>query len=153
MKYLLNLKKILIFILVYNSSTNLIAQSKQSIQFFVNSYRFIDTEYNKDLEPLCEGFYVTINTDKINIGDEYDLTITKSEFDSEKKVTEYWVEDKAKQDKICRIFLGKDNNGENLIQIHSCSSIGEVVSKGGIQFRYWDYTSNYDLWRHMRNKE
>ena len=147
------MKNFVSIILLLAVNINLLAQSKQKKVFRVNSYRFLDTNYNKDLEPLCQGFEVIITTDKINIGDDFDLIITKSEYNSKMNFTKYWVKDKAVNDKIGYVILALDDRGENYVQVHSSGPDGELVYKGGIVFQYWDYVSNYDLWRYSRNNE
>lgn len=147
------MKKIASIILLLVINTTLIAQSKQTKVFQVNSYQYLGTDYNKDLEPLCQGFEVIITTDKINIGDDFDLTVIKSEFFSEKNFTKYWVEDKAINNKIGYVIVAVDGRGENYIQVHASGPNGELEYEGGILFRYWDYVSNYDLWRYMRNNK
>lgn len=131
------------------------AQSTQSKVFYVNAYKYLKEGEQTKREPLCDGFEVVIDTEKINIGDEYELTIlTKNYFDDD-KATYYTVTDPSPNKDIAIAFVkvGLDGNGNNYILLHSADEKGEAQYTGGMLFTYWDYVGWYDLWRVMRTKK
>jgi len=146
------MKRYAVTTLFFVCTLTLFAQTKQTKKFFVNSFEIIkgNDEDNK-IEHLCEGFDILITTDSINIGDDFNLAITKSVYNVEKNLTMYWVEDQAKSNTICYVFLATDQKGEHYIQIHSCDSLGELIYEGGMIFKHLDNVSRYELWRFMRN--
>lgn len=154
-KYRMNKFFLALFVSV-SIFANVKAQSKQTISFYVNAYKNLDSVvnfYNNHLERICDGFTVTISTSEITLGDEFHLKIISQNYHTEKDFTFYRVEDSAPRSEICAVVLGHNSNGENYLEIFDCDKDGNLISRSGILFQYWDYVSNYELWRVMRKEK
>lgn len=128
-------------------------QAQQTRNFHVNAYRTIDSEKRTKLEKLCQGFDVVISLNRINIGDQFDLTITDSNYNTEEAYTLFTIEDPANAYKIEFAIVGTDSSGDNFIQLHEADEEGNPIYEGGMVFMYADIIPDYDFWRYMRNNE
>ena len=128
-------------------------EAQQTKKFHVNAYRLVaNSDEEANLELLCQGFDVVISSNKINIGDEFDLAVVDNDYISEKALTIYTVEDPAKDLKVRFAIVGIDSDGNSFIQLHESDSEDKLVYEGGMFFAFKDIVPNYDLWRYMRNR-
>jgi hypothetical protein len=138
---------IIIIVPLFSATITIVCGQSQTKKFFVNAAQFA---YSK--EPLCEGFEVAIYSNKIELGDDFELEVTNKVHLKEENVTRYIVIDPAKSNKICAINHGTFENGDNFVECFPCNDRGQPSEKRSAIFFYWDYVPYYSLWRYGRNK-
>lgn len=127
--------------------------AQQKKDFYVNSYRRIEPGKRTKLERLCQGFDVVISSNRINVGDQFDLVVIDSNYIPEDSHTLFKVKDPSNAFKIGVAIVGIDSGGDNFIQLHEVDDDGNLIYEGGMVFMHLNSVADYDLWRYLRNNE
>ena len=141
---------ILTLLITFNSNSQNLKYVPTKL-FYINAAQ---SDTDKDFIKVSSPFEVSVETNTINIGDKFDLKITKREFrkKEELNITELSVIDPSPEYKICKVFIVTDNEENYTIVTYSCKEDKDGKPNMIMKFTNSNYIAWYELWKGYRNE-